>query len=378
MQAPLDLFWQRLPKFAYAMDFLGPMALLPKAQAVLLRYIQTQPKNVIGALPFDIDCKFGALTWDDANLPPPNLVVINPKNTHAHYLYLIQDPIFLGEGKPLTQAAQYLRTVHRGMTFQLKADPSYSGFTVKNPLHEHWPVWSPRTEPYELNELLDWITPEALKFARQRPKPSEEFGLGRNVALFNSTRLWAYKWVLTYKETASYKEWTQLVLVHAQELNAQFKYPLERPEVEHTAKSIARWTWENFSKAGLAKVQSTRGKKSGKVRGEATATQLTEIAQEIRKAGERPSTARIAEASKLSERQVRRHSAGIKAGLAAKNGPSPIYPDMVNVRSMHNSYSERVSAVIEMRSKGMTQQQIAAELGINQATVSRILRKTQE
>ena len=375
MQAPLDLFWQRLPKFAYAMDFLGPMTLLPKAQAVLLRYIQTQPKNVIGALPFDIDCEFGALVWDDANLPPPNLIVINPENTHAHYLYLILDPIFLGEGKPLTQAAQYLRTVHRGMTFQLKADPSFSGFTVKNPLHEHWPVWTPRSEPYELSELLDWIKPEALKFARQRPKPSEEFGLGRNVSLFNSTRLWAYKWVLTYKETASYKEWAQLVLFHALELNAQFKYPLERPEVQHTAKSIARWTWENFSKAGFSKSQASKARRRAKAARSSTEAQLIEIAQEMQNAGETPNTARIAEASKLSERQVRRHSAGIKASLAAENRPSPIYPDMANVRSMHNPSSERVSAVIEMRSKGMTQQQIAAELGINQATVSRILSK---
>jgi len=56
---PLDLFHQRLPKIAYAMDQLGPMRLLPKAEAILRRYIQTQPKNVVGALPFDIDRKYG-------------------------------------------------------------------------------------------------------------------------------------------------------------------------------------------------------------------------------------------------------------------------------------------------------------------------------
>jgi hypothetical protein len=196
LASPLDLFRQRLPKVAYAMDRLGPMLLLPKAQAILRRYIQTQPRNVVGALPFDIDIEYAAIRWEDVNLPPPNLVVINPENSHAHYLYLIRDPVFLGEGKPLTQVAEYMRTVHRAMIFQLKADPSFSGFTVKNPLNEFWPIWSPAKEPYDLDLLLEYLNPRALKFARRKTKPSEEIGLGRNVSLFNAVRVWAYRSVL--------------------------------------------------------------------------------------------------------------------------------------------------------------------------------------
>lgn len=144
----IALFHQRIPRRAYAMDQLGPMVLLPKPIAIKLRYIQPQPKGVIGLLPFDIDRELGALAWEDANLPPPNLAVINPENTHAHLLYMIEAPVFLGESNQTSKAAWLLRTIQRGMNFQLRADPGYSGFTCKNPLNESWPVWSPAPHAY--------------------------------------------------------------------------------------------------------------------------------------------------------------------------------------------------------------------------------------
>jgi hypothetical protein len=143
----LSLFYQRVPRFAYAMDYLGPMSLLPKTEAIQRRYIQPQPKDAISVLAFDIDRHAGALAWQDAHLPSPNLAIINPENAHAHLLYLLEEPIFLGETNQWSQAVRFLHAVQRGLTIQLGADPAYSGLTCKNPLHPYWIVVAARNHP---------------------------------------------------------------------------------------------------------------------------------------------------------------------------------------------------------------------------------------
>ncbi|MHB1681166.1 MAG: replication initiation protein [bacterium] len=44
-------------------------------------------------LVFDVDKPKAALSFESANLPEPNIVVINPKNTHAHLLYYLENPV---------------------------------------------------------------------------------------------------------------------------------------------------------------------------------------------------------------------------------------------------------------------------------------------
>jgi hypothetical protein len=47
--------------------------------------------------------------------------------------------------------------------------------------------------------------------------------------------------------------------------NVQFEQPLPANEVRHTAKSIAKWTHRNLTPAGFSAVQAARGAKGGKV-----------------------------------------------------------------------------------------------------------------
>src|SRR5699024_11635473 len=67
----------------------------------------------------------------------------------------------------------------------------YIGLITKTPTHGRWrtAVWAP--EPYDLDELRDWL-PDDLPMPR-RIKKSEAFGYGRNVSLFESLRQWAYQ-----------------------------------------------------------------------------------------------------------------------------------------------------------------------------------------
>ncbi len=51
--------------------------------------IAPDPPGWLTALRFDIDTEGGGAAWIEAELPAPNLVVINPRNGHAHLVYLL-------------------------------------------------------------------------------------------------------------------------------------------------------------------------------------------------------------------------------------------------------------------------------------------------
>ena len=141
----------------------------------------------------------------------------------------------------------------------------------------------------------------------QRRKP-EEIGLGRNVMLFDWLRLYAYKAVRQYKAPAdrNFVLWQSHMNNKALERNGDFQIPLDGKEVWHLAKSVSKWTWNRFDVA--------------------------------------------ASDAKFSQLQAHRGKQGGLAKGAANE-------------------DKRASARL-MRAKGMTQQAIANELGVSQASVS--------
>jgi hypothetical protein len=110
--------------------------------------------------------------------------------------------------------------------------------------------------------------------------------------------------VLEYKREGGLTGWNAwLSRCNAQALCFnQFQYPLDGREVWWIAKSVAKWTWRNFSEAGRSEWAARRGRAGGKGKGRA--------------------------------------------------------------------YQEKRSQAILMRSKGMTQAEIARELCVSQQTVS--------
>ena len=74
--------------------------------------------------------------------------------------------------------------------------------------------------------------------------------VGRNVALFNLTRQWAYRARLRYTE---YSEWSETVYAFASLKNASViadefsRGPMGEGEVLQVANSIARWVWRNIT-----------------------------------------------------------------------------------------------------------------------------------
>lgn len=265
-QGQLELFKRRFPKKPFCKDEKEDIQLVrPLSSAMRRRYIQANPPALRLWMLFDVDRAGGAMAWDDAHLPEPAWVAMTPHNSHAHLSWGIEAPVLLDDPerqKPL----RYLTAIERAYAAALEADPSYAGHLTKNPTHSDWrTLWGKRWL-YSLDELAEYVD---LNKYKARVARQEEVGLGRNCELFEWLRKWAYREVRGYKAAGGkgvYVWWEKACRDAALQRNGDFRVPLPLPEVSHTAKSVARWTWRNFSLEGFSRVQSARGKRSGEVR----------------------------------------------------------------------------------------------------------------
>lgn len=232
-----------------------------KHEALTHQYIQHNDDAFVSSLVFDIDRSMGAISWDFVGLPRPNIITQNTQNGHAHLLYALRHPVCKTDAarlKPLS----YLARIERGMRDRLEADRAYTGLITKNPLNTHWrTIWGDN-EPYELSYLRDFLD-EDLSFEKQI---DYNYGLGRNVSLFNELRKIGYSKVLHYKKDDMYDNFYKFLLREAYILNLRHNQNnlLMETEILNIVKSICRWTWKNFSQKKFSKIQSARAKKTRK------------------------------------------------------------------------------------------------------------------
>jgi hypothetical protein len=261
----LDLFNERLPRKPYFTDELQfGVRIAGKERAILAKYIQFNQPHAMFWLGFDVDRPGAAIDWSDRNAPAPTLTIMNPENGHAHLLYALKTAVRTapdGKMKPLKYAA----AVERALCQKLDADTGYSGLICKNPNHDHWQlaVWQP--ELY----TLDWLADSLDLSAANDKEILPDYGLGRNCTLFDKTRKWAYRAIR--QGWPAYDQWLQACHERAGAYNLQFPVPLDENEVDCIAKSIAKWTYSNFSsdsflnyvnKTHSAEIQSIRGARS--------------------------------------------------------------------------------------------------------------------
>ncbi|MEZ9437370.1 replication initiation protein, partial [Vibrio atlanticus] len=153
----------------------------------------------------------------------------------------------------------YAAAIESAMIERLKADRGFAGLLTKNPLHPHWQNEFWTEHEYTLDELADYLDLKGHPL-----RGSEVSGLGRNCELFDSVRQWSYKairefWAPNYK-----RDWNSAVYDHVEALNAQFKVPLPVSEVKAIAKSIANWTYREFTPEKFRQSQAKKGAKGGK------------------------------------------------------------------------------------------------------------------
>lgn len=268
-QTQLDLFCaSRLPRKPYCVEHPGePLKIRTLEHALKFRHIQPNPDCVRFWMVFDVDRAGAAYAWEDGNLPPPNIVVINPANAHAHLFYGLEIPICTSElahDAPLRFAA----AVEAAYVKALKADVNYVGLIAKNPLHSDWKTWWINSQLYTLHELAEHV-----QLPSKLPKHSAERGLGRNCSLFEKLRKWAYQ-AIRFHRDGKFEAWREVVLCQAEAINEQFPEPLAFGEVKATAKSVAKWVWTHLTASNIAASderfsarQAARGKKGGQAKG---------------------------------------------------------------------------------------------------------------
>jgi len=262
----LDLFNDRLPHKPYFSDDLHfGVRIAGKERAILAKYIQFNQPHAMFWLGFDVDRIGAAIDWSDRNAPAPTLTITNPENGHAHLLYALKTSIRTapdGKMKPLKYAA----AVENALRKKLDADVGYSGLICKNPNHEHWKIAVWQTELY----TLDWLADSLDLNAANDKEIVADYGLGRNCALFDKTRKWAYRAIR--QGWPEYDRWLQSCYERAYAYNLKFSVPLDENEVGCVAKSIAKWTHANISESSFRDfvtrthekdIQSVRGKKGG-------------------------------------------------------------------------------------------------------------------
>lgn len=264
-----DMFIKNLPKYPYCTDNLEYGLLIRTAtEAIKKRYIQPNKPTDIGMLVYDVDRSTSHFDWDDRHCPAPNFAVMNKENGHSHLCYYLAWPVY-NQPTAKKNPIRYVAAIDVALTHKLGADINYTKLIIKNPLNEHWVLYTFCEYPYELGELAEYLDLTKLKDGRRK---LEGIGLGRNCNLFECTRRWAYKEIRKLAENyylfnTMYREidFIERCITYACHHNI-FKIPLSTRECETIGKSVGRWVYRNMSPEGFKDWCARRGKKSGVVR----------------------------------------------------------------------------------------------------------------
>jgi len=288
----VNTFIKNIPKKPYYTDILGNrLKIAKKETAIKHKYIQFNDIAFYRFLVFDIDRAAAALSWEFAELPAPNLAIVNPVNTHAHLFYYLENPICRTDKAHLKPIA-YLKAVYQAYAIKMQADLAFAGLIAKNPLSTAWRTWFIHNNLYSLAELADYVE---LQKVITKKALNKDF-VGRNDSLFNTVRLWAYQSRFNYQ---NYSDFYKAVFSYTNSLNQLFTIPLQYSEVKSISTSISKYCFKHFTaesrrnlinRTHSSDLQAERGKKSGIAR--------------LKKNEDKRASARLLKAQGLSYREI--------------------------------------------------------------------------
>ncbi|MCF9047428.1 replication initiation protein [Acinetobacter nectaris] len=311
----LEVFYKNLAPKPYCSYGKGTATFIrSKHHAIKFPLIQVNPPHIVRYLIFDIDMPDAYLHFSDAQLPVPTWIAKNKENGHCHICYELKIPVCKTENARLKPLA-YLAAIEHSYANKLGADLEYAGLLTKNPIdRKNWEVTLLNPRPFELDELADYVD---LDYQPKKMTKNEISGLGRNCAMFDSVRFWAYK-EIGGSIDMGYKSWHSKVLNTAQSVNHTFLQPLPHSEVKATAASVAKWVWRNHHSAEFQ--------------------------------------------AKFSEKQANRAKIGNTKGSNSKGGKA---------RSLN--YADSRQMALKLHIEGMNNTQIAAKLNVSRKSITRWL-----
>ena len=288
MDAACTEQWEQmwLPLWPLATDDLATgIYSMRRSRALGVRYIEANPQAISNLLVVDCDHEDALMRalWDRRQWLP-NAVVENPANGHAHAVWALKTAIPRTEyahRKPLAYAA----AVTEGLRRSVDGDAGYGGLITKNPEHPAWDTHWITNHLYSLGELDAGLSEAGLMPppSWRRTRRKKPAGLGRNCAIFETARVWAYQEARRIRlrhEHATPRDAADLgyaIAAHVTALNADYTEPLPDSEAACIARSITTWIttkprlWVQSSTATQATfttIQSARGRKGGTRSGE--------------------------------------------------------------------------------------------------------------
>ena len=187
----------------YCSHDLHRLIIRSRNKAVNYPYIQANQAGKVTWLVFDVDRgDDSALSYENANLPEPNLIVKNRSSGNSHLFWQLQQPIWTHTTAGI-KAQSYYKAVRAGITAGIKADSGYCGLICKNPLHDDWDTYELHSGKFALVDLGDCVN---LKWKQENERIAETTTtanaiLGRNCSLFETLRFFSYAKVADYRES---------------------------------------------------------------------------------------------------------------------------------------------------------------------------------
>lgn len=263
---PIPWMAQRLYALLPARVLCGPdyyaLRYRPKEELVGQRYAKLNLVKRLLAIDLDVDLEDAWAIVHDPFLPPWSWCVRNHRNGHLHVAWLVSAPVN-GERKRLRAMWD---DVYARLCRYVGADPRHNGRgVIPNPLFEgaidvstQWGC----VEPMRLGDMFEWLPETAALLDTAQGQGLPLTGSGRNVDVFNALRVEAYRTVATARKDGWSKErFAEHVAMAAVGVNAELADPLPERELRSTARSVARYAWQQRATsngASLSERQAAR------------------------------------------------------------------------------------------------------------------------
>ncbi|MCY1264133.1 Replicase family protein [compost metagenome] len=243
----LNRVLQEAPYLARCSDNKTAARVRPREYAISYPYIQVNRPGMVSWLIFDLD-HANALIWDEAGLPPPNLVVRNRGNGHAHLYYAIVPVCTSVNGR--SAPISYMKAVYEAFALQLNADLEYGGGPVaKTPGHPWWETSEYHDHVYDLGELAEAVELPQAKPWNKGPR-LDAAAHSRHCILFERMRYYAYSIVNEARANGTFQQFVHRLEAFAFNNNDfkayGFAESLPLSSLKATVKSISRWTWDRY------------------------------------------------------------------------------------------------------------------------------------
>ncbi|KAA8698961.1 replication initiation protein [Pseudomonas cannabina] len=319
----LNRVFEEASYLARCSDNKTAMRVRPREHAIRYPYMQVNRVDRVSWLVFDLD-HANSLIWDDANLPPPNLIVRNRHSGSSHLYYAII-PVCTSDSardKPI----HYMKAIYKAFVDRLKADPEYHGGPVaKTPGHPWWHTRELHSNVYELADLAECVELEPVTPWGKGPD-LDAVSHSRHCMLFENLRFFAYSIVNNEREHGSYDHFMQRLTAHAHNSNqfggrGAFRDDLPLSSIRSTVRSVGRWTWNRYTgnsrchrgvmeldkSIPLAERQKLSAKRTHEVRHKATESKIRAACRSLHSQAKPLAIATIAALSGITRQTVAKY-----------------------------------------------------------------------